>query len=237
MTASVEFYTFVHHLPEEALEYAVECWDAAVTHGVDPWHLVAILWRESLAGTAPGYSPKNSPEGTGDRIPRRAGGTYTQLSGKVYTIPASGLPEDGQGWGRGLMQIDWGVHHEWCLTGVWKTAAGSFDYAAKLLADIRRALGSAGPCPPAAPWRLEHGLPQYKVQPWKGLYPLLHAPINPRPLSGIDLDRAALAAYNAGIGGVLQALSVGAPAEAATAGQNYVTWCEKHIANWKGNTP
>lgn len=46
---------------------------------------------------------------------------------------------------------------------------------------------------------------------------------DPRPLSGDDLDRASLAAYNTGVANVIESLAVGLPAETTTANGNYTT--------------
>lgn len=239
MSGTVEFATFIQHLPSEVLPYSVELWEAAEDSGVDPWHLVAILWRESMAGGAPGYRPLHDPAGTGDFIARRPGTVYRQPSGKFYKVPDGGMPGDGGGWGRGLMQIDFGVHNEWVRTGKWKEPKASFEYAAGLLSGYRRYFST--PAPRALlkidEWRVTNGIPKYGIQAWATLYPWVNHTnalrSDPRPLAGGALDRAALAAYNAGTSGVLQAVAYGIPAEAATSGQDYVTWCEKRIAQWQ----
>lgn len=243
MSGTVEFATFVQHLPADALPFSVDLWESATYHGVDPWHMVAVLWRESMAGGAPGYRPPHDPAGTGDFIARRPGTSYRQPSGKFYQVPAGGMPGDGGGWGRGLMQIDFAVHNEWVITGAWKDPRKSFDYAAKLLASFRKYFSTpaAGTLIKVDEWRITQGIPKYGIRAWATLYPWVsHADrlrADPRPLAGVDLDRAALAAYNAGPSGVLQALAYGVPAEACTSGQDYVSWCERKISHWKSPLP
>ena len=61
---------------------------------IRPYVIHGILSRESLHGLA--LQPPG-PTGTGDHTPRK---------GK--------LPPDGLGWGRGLMQIDYFWHPDWC---------------------------------------------------------------------------------------------------------------------------
>lgn len=221
-----------------AVPFHAELDAAALTAGVPAWHLAAIMWRESLGGTAPGYRPAGEA-GTGDFTPRPHGRSFRQPSGKFYTVGPSGMPEDGQGWGRGLMQIDWAVHNEWCTTHRWDDAVTNIGHAAQLLAAFR-ALFAAEPGKPLVVdrWRIAQGIPEYGIKPWIVLFPTVAYPgltetrRDVRPLAGDDLSRAALAAYNAGASGVLQALACGIPAESVTSGQNYVTWVEQRLAKW-----
>jgi hypothetical protein len=90
-------------------------------------------------------------------------------------------------------------------------------------------------------WRLTRGLPQYKIDPWSKYGPVPACPAgaktvgpfkDPRPLAGPALWEAAIAAYNAGPAGPLQAIALGFPGEAATTGQDYVSWFTTRVAAW-----
>jgi soluble lytic murein transglycosylase-like protein len=60
------------------------------------------------------------PGGTGDFTPRN------------LTVWKVAMPSDNLGWGRGLMQIDWGSH-DFAKTGNWQDPAVNIDYGCGLL--------------------------------------------------------------------------------------------------------
>lgn len=232
-------------LPPELRRWAAQLLSSAKKYDVDPWTLAGIMYRESLGGAA--LSPRNDPAGTGDFIARPAGRTWVQPDGSRYVVGASGMPEDGLGWGRGLMQIDWAVHHAWFkqVGSAWRDPQVNVDKGAELLAERVRFF-SASPGKPVMVdvWRITTGLPQYRIAPWRTKYPSAPMPnipagakqvgpfTDPRPLKGSAVYEAAVASYNAGQGGVLQALALGLPAEAPTTGQDYVSWFLQRIGTW-----
>lgn len=210
---------------------------ASRQYGVSPWLLAGICYRESSGGTA--LRP-SGPGGTGDFNPRPAGRRYS--SG--YTVGSSGMPEDGQGWGRGLMQLDWAVQYPWPQQNPWQDPQTNINKGAQVLQSalsyFQTDPGEDAPGIVVDPWRLT-GLTSATgtvlVQGWGALYGLTNlGPYqDPRPLSGSDLALAGMAAYNAGPSGVLQALAVGLPADAATAGNNYASWIATRVAGWLGS--
>ena len=227
---------FTAALPPQVRKWAPQILQAAKKFSVDPWALAAIMYRESMGGEAPGYYPRNDPGGTGDSIPRKPGNLYYK-----YADPKTGLPPDGKGWGRGLMQVDYGVHNDWFAKGAqWWDPQVNIDKGAEILAWNLKFFAS----PPGQPiaveqWRITTGKPEYKIQPWSVKYPRSGAwPTtvpDVRPLSGQQLYEAAIAAYNVSFKGVQQALGLGLPAEAGTSGQDYVSWFMTRIASWQKN--
>lgn len=221
-------------VPAAVRQYADLILASAKKWNVDPWALAAIMWRESRAGTAaPHYRP-TGPTGTGDFTPRKGSGVGWQYANKD-----TGLPPDGLGWGRGLMQIDWGVHRDWMLAGgKWWDAATNIDKGAEILAEKYRYFRSRpGPDIAVEQWRITTGRPQYGIQPWAVKYPRSGPwPTkvrDVRPLSGQQLLEASIAAFNLSYTGVLQGLGLGLPAEAGTSHQNYVTDFLSMIAKWR----
>jgi hypothetical protein len=207
---------------------------AAQKYSVDPFALAAIMYRESRGGTAaPHYRPLG-PGGTGDFTPRKGTGV-----GHQYANPATGLPPDGGGWGRGLMQIDYGVHIDWMKAGgKWWDAETNINKGAEVLAEKYRYFKNGpGPDITVESWRVTRGKPEYGIQPWQvkfprsGPWPTKVRDV--RPLSGQQLLEASIAAYNVSYTGVLQALGLGLPAEAGTSGQDYVTSFLKLVAGWR----
>jgi hypothetical protein len=89
--------------------------DSAKKYGIEPSLIYGIGSRESAWGLA--LHPPGSA-GTGDKVPRKG---------------PEPLPPDGQGWGRGLMQIDYGAH-EFARTGDWQDASANIDYGCGVLA-------------------------------------------------------------------------------------------------------
>lgn len=225
-------------IPLNLARWAPEILSASNAYGVSPWTLTGILLRESGGGTA--LTPSNDPAGTGDFIPRGSSSSYFK-----FANPATGLPPDGKGWGRGLMQIDYGVHNAWVTSNAWWEPQVNINKAASIVKEHMNFFKkpSTGQSVYVDVWRLTQGMPQNKIQPWLSRYGVsLTVPAgaskvgpfrDPRPLSGPLLDAAAFAAYNAGPTGVLQALSLGLPAEAATTGQDYVTWLANKMAAWR----
>lgn len=225
-------------LPSEISQWSTQILRASEAYGVSPWVLAGLMYRESSGGNA--LKPKG-PAGTGDFSARTPGKTYKQPDGSLYTVGATGLPEDGGGWGRGLMQIDWGVHHQWCTTHRWDDAQTNLNKAAELFRDNLAFFSRpAGALVPIDSWRLNTGAAYAKVEPWRTRYAGALARFpgavppqpDPRPLAGDDLYAAALAAYNAGPSGVLQALALGLPPDAPTAKQDYVTWMMTRVGGW-----
>lgn len=232
---------FALALPGQVRPYAVQFLNAGQKFGVDPWALAGICYGESLGGQA--LTPPG-PAGTGDFIPRASGSSTFK-----YANPATGLPPDGKGWGRGLMQIDYGVHNAWVISSAWWDPQVNIDKAAALLKE-KLAYFTSGPGAPISIecWRIQRGMPQYGIQPWKDKYPRANFPpctptqtgsvgsyADPRPLSGAKLYEAAIAAYNVSYTAVLQALVLGLPAEAGTAHQSYVTSFLARVAGWMKN--
>lgn len=231
---------FALALPSQVRPYASQFLASGQKWKVDPWALAALCYGESLGGQA--LKPPG-PGGTGDFIPRDS----SHPSFK-FANPATGLPPDGKGWGRGLMQLDYGSHNAWVVSSAWWEPSVNIDKAASLLRE-RLDFFAAQPRADARVsidcWRIQRGLPQYGIQPWKDKYPNAAYPPcaptqkgavgsypDPRPLSGALLYEAAVASYNVGYAAVLQALALGIPAEAGTANQSYVTKFMSRVAGW-----
>ncbi len=224
-------------LPANVARWSAEILNASQTYGVDPFVLAGIMYNESRGGDAlsPGkdVSVKNGgPSGTGDFIPRKPGNAYYQ-----YADTRTGLPPDGLGWGRGLMQIDYGVHNAWVTTHDWRSPQVNINKGAEIFRDALKYFSSApGGLVTIERWRITTGMPQYGIAPWKDKFPGRVFPAqaaDPRPLQGDKLYEAAIAGFNAGYKGPLQAVAVGIPAESVTANQNYVSKFLEKIAPWQ----
>lgn len=103
------------NLPDRLHPYEAHFVAAATKTGLDPALLAAICDRETLGGTAKGYTPKG-PAGRGDG-----------------------------GHGHGLMQIDDRYHAKFIATGNWSRADANILYAAELLASNIRRFHDADP--------------------------------------------------------------------------------------------
>lgn len=223
---------FAAALPDEISQWSAQLLRASRAAGVNPWVLAGIMYRESRGGEA--LSPRG-PYGTGDTYHRAAGHRYAN----GYVVPASGLPEDGRGWGRGLMQIDWAVHHVWASQYAWFDAQTNIDYAAGLVRQVQEFF-AAGPGSPVVVSQArmdgltEPGTGKVISEGWRSKYGLTSTgPFpDPRPLSGDALTKATLAAYNAGTSGVLQAIAAGLPASAPTAHNDYADWVLERVVAW-----
>jgi Transglycosylase SLT domain len=97
----------------EAKKYQADVTAAGQKYGVATELIYGIGSRESAWGLT--LRPPG-PAGTGD---------WKARSGK--------MPPDDQGWGRGLMQIDYAAH-PFAQTGDWKDPAENIDYACEFLA-------------------------------------------------------------------------------------------------------
>jgi len=217
---------------------------AGRTVGVNPWLLALVMWNESRGGavlTPPGAG------GTGDFIKRPPSHVTHR-----FADPRTGIPPAGHGWGLGLMQIDWGLHNLWATKNAWGDAQVNINKAAHILKE-HLTFFSRTPAPDPTGqggtfidcWRLERGLPYLSIAPWRTKYsggPPLPAcsptakRVGPykdvRPLSGTALYEAAMAAYNAGTSGVLQALVLGLPVDSPTTRQNYVEKAKQALLAW-----
>lgn len=218
-------------LPNGVSTYSDQILNAAQKYNVDPWVLAGIMYNESRGGLAVGYKPQG-PAGTGDFIPRGPSSIYAKFSN-----PVTGLPPDGEGWGRGLMQIDYGAHNAWVISNNWRDAQTNINKGAEIFRwNLDYFSKPSSGIIEVEKWRVETGKPEYNIQPWKVKYPRANWPTlvkDPRPLSGSQLYEAALAAYNVSPKAVLQAIGLGLPAEAGTTRQEYVTKFLAVIAPWK----
>lgn len=207
-------------LPGEVGKYVFLMADSAAKWKVPSSLLAGIMWRESNGGAA--LKPPG-PGGTGDFAPRGPGSLYYK-----FANPATGLPPDGLGWGRGLMQIDYGVHNAWIMSNKWYEAPVNIDKAAEIL----RGFFDYFQRPAGGPVTID----AWRMPAWVLKRPgLSRGPYrDPRPLSGPLLVEAALAAYNAGASGVLQAVAAGLPPSTPTTGGEYGSWIISRVASWAG---
>lgn len=223
---------FAAALPGNLRPWAPNLLSAARKFGVSPWLLAGIAYRESSGGSA--LTPPG-PAGTGDFYKRPSGRRYP--SG--YVVGTSGMPEDGQGWGRGLMQIDWAVWYPWAQQNAWWDPQVNIEKSAEILAN-QISFFSSNPTSSTVSvdaWRLT-GLKSADgktiVDGWTQKYGItnLGPYLDPRPLYGTNLAMAALAAYNAGAGGVLQAVAAGLTPDAPTARNDYANWIATRASSW-----
>lgn len=228
---------FALAIPANVRKWAPQILSSAQKYNVDPWALAAIMYNESRGGEAAGYTPRGDPGGTGDFIPRKSG-MYVK-----FADPATGLPPDGKGWGRGLMQVDYGAHNDWFKSGAkWWDAQVNVDKGAEILRwnlDLFSKKPANAKPVTVENWRITTGKPEYNIQPWSVKYPRSSpwptTVPDVRPLQGQQLYEAAIAAYNVSYPAVLQALGLGIPAEAGTTRQEYVSKFMALIASWQLN--
>lgn len=114
--------TMMKQLPE-ARKYTAFIEEAARVAQLPPSVICGIGSRESHWGLA--LKPPN-PGGRGDFAKRKPRGVRTGLE-----------PNDGGGYGRGLMQIDYDWH-EFARTGPWYDPRENILYGAKVLSNARR---------------------------------------------------------------------------------------------------
>lgn len=193
---------FAWSLPNNAQPYADIILEVAKNKGIDPFLIAAIGQKESLWGAA--LRPPG-PGGTGDWTAR----DWTVENGVLYA-----MPPDGQGWGRGLMQLDWWWYRKEFADGLdWRDPYQNISKGADRLVEAVKYFSSK----PKTPYvNLSSSAASRRgVSP--GQYP------DPRPLSGDLLNRASIAAYNTGISNVLMSVAVGVSPDVTTAGGQYGT--------------
>lgn len=206
-------------LPGPMNAYADLILDAAATYAISPWLIAGVMWAESNAGAA--LTPPG-PGGTGDFGIRDPA--------KWTTAAANGLPPDGGGWGRGLMQIDYGVHNAWVISHPWGDARTNVLKGAEIIASAlqtfstRQILDSrytdGNTVATGTLLQSKLGIPANSVFP------------DPRPLVGDALYGAVLASFNAGQLQVLQAIASGHPPETVTYRHDYVSWILSRVQGW-----
>jgi len=113
-------------LPTYARPYLSAIMAASRATGISPLVIAAVGDHETRWGYAEGYTPRGSPAGTGDWTPR----------GSSWPYP---MPPDGLGWGRGLMQLDYGAQAEWHAAnpGAWRDPARNVRRGAEILREAR----------------------------------------------------------------------------------------------------
>lgn len=181
--------------------------DAALKVGseetMNPFVLIALMERESGSGA---YLLPKGPTGTGDFIARRTQSNGTRVatdadfkSGWYRPKDSSGtpypdplyIPTDGRGWGFGLMQLD-------------RNGGSAGSLHAQILADGRW----ADPYWSMKSAVLDHLRPDITYFVSQGL-------------TGDDILRAALVAYNHGRANVMAYIKAGRNPDELTTGKNY----------------
>lgn len=206
--------------------------DTSARYGLDPWLIIGAMWIETWAGTLPAVDKYGNPlydqpgpAGTGDFISRSSKPGYAAYMG------ANGLPKDGRGWGRGLMQIDYGEHNAWVISNAWWDPAVNIDKGAQLMAASQRIFTSYVKLNTYTDGNTVVASKTYAAKlglPANASYP------DPRPLAGDDLNRAILSAHNAGAYQVLLSIAAGLGPDAGTTGKRYSAWVYANAINpWK----
>jgi hypothetical protein len=137
----------------------------------------------------------------------------------IYLSPPGPAGTGDQGHGHGLMQIDDRSHAPWLAANDWTDPYVNVSKGVEILKENLNFFGSERPVANLTDgvfvWIGPQAAARRGVEP--GNWP------DPRPLQGIALYEAAIAAYNTGAGNVLMNLAAGQPAEFTTAGQNYAS--------------
>lgn len=149
-------------LPPRLLTVRPHAEKSGHTHGVDSCLVLGVLEREGRCGAT--LKP-SGPGGTGDWTPRSwthigpDGVAYKDQEGaatRYHLLPPSKdggpllcMPADGLGWGRGIMQIDYGDPSNFAFLALllddgapaWKDAARNIDYGTQKLHHLILAFG------------------------------------------------------------------------------------------------
>ena len=131
-------------LPSRLAQWAHLFQASGEKYALSPALLASICKRESFGGMF--LKPQGS-EGSGDWVTRKEKPErpiYSTSSRYVaHKLPDGELgyvPADGMGWGRGLMQIDYQSHGDWCAQKapsglfLWQVASENIDKGAEILA-------------------------------------------------------------------------------------------------------
>jgi len=113
---------------EIAIKYVDILNEIGKAHGISPAVLAGIISRESAWGLL--LTPRG-PHGTGD----------FKLRKRKSPFRRGNLPDDGGGFGRGLMQIDYD-YHEFARSGNWKDPHENINYGCEILAKHRKQIAS-----------------------------------------------------------------------------------------------
>lgn len=224
--STVNFDTAIDPLVQP---YAAQMRAAGDQYGASPWLLAGIMMRESNGGSA--LTPPG-PGGVGDKSPRWPAGS-PNLKGAlpskyaVYADPNTGFPPGLVGWGLGLMQLDFGAMHSFVTSNDWTDPQTNINGAAQVLSSN---LVYFARVPLPTPVSIE------SWRGWDAKYGVSGMYADPRPLTGDLLIRAAVAAYNAGTGGVLEAVAAGLDPDVPTTGGDYSSWVMQHIQQWSGQS-
>jgi hypothetical protein len=189
---------FSASLPTEARPYVGVIIQVSDKYDVDPFLIAAIGQQESRWGHA------LQEDLTGDHVPRR---------GK--------MPPDGFGWGRGLMQLDYGSMADWLALHDWKNPTTNVEKGVEVLMEKYAFLSNrqarvkgVTDTPGLVTLSPARATSRYAQA---GDYP------DPRPLFGDALLVASVAAYNTGELNVLLNLTAGLKAEKTSAHGRYAT--------------
>lgn len=126
-------------IPAAARQYADAILAESAAANVNPFVTVSLGVTETGWGTAAAYKQQAGDwtmrvgkwlQAPGVRIVDTApsGWAYPKkkdpITGALVVVPGPyAIPEDGLGWGRGLMQIDWGSWRSWLLSNDWRDPA------------------------------------------------------------------------------------------------------------------
>lgn len=212
MSYDLDSACFSKALPLRVRPYAYAILEAANAL-VSPFLLFGLGDRETFWGTARAYK-----EHTGDWSPRHWSMERIRLFPHVKIIERQGdkalvMPEDGLGWGRGLLQLDFAAEYAWLARSDWRDPEVNIRKGVEHLKTKFTFMGSTEPVIGVTDGKVVTISPQF-ARRWSlaaGTSP------DPRPLIGGALEAASVAAYNAAKENVLRAI--------ATSGLDAVDLC------------
>lgn len=211
---------FTAYLPTHALPFGHDIVTACKAKDVDPFLIFALgdhesIWGQALKQMAGDWGARRWTEADIATFPH-----VRRLQDKPGTDGRwAVVPEDGLGWGRGYMQLDFVDQYSWLSTHDWKDATLNIERGIDVFLSKQAFFASKIPAPNITDGSMvvvnDWFAGSFKVG--KGQYP------DPRPLIGGVLEVASVAAYNAAKENVLRMIVAGGIAriDEVTTGGNY----------------
>lgn len=197
---------FTKALPDRAKPFAPMILDASDAL-VAPFLIFGLGDRETLWGTAQAYQ-----KDTGDWSPRLWSMQHVHAFPHVRIVKRAAdvnyayvMPDDGLGWGRGLLQLDFVAEYDWLKANDWRDPKLSIPKGVAHLKTKFDFFSSTAPVTGITDGKVVTMPPGF-AKHWAlptGTFP------DPRPLLSNALELASVAGYNAAKENVLLAVAAG----------------------------